>query len=184
MQPPDRRQRTWCVRRSSAVIVPFQAPKTSTPSITTGDDSTGEPTGVVPEQPPVGAAQHPDVAVHAVHDELVAPDGGRRRHLPVRRVVLPDHLAVAHVERAHRSPRVRDVRHAVLTRPPGTRSACRARATRRPGTAGARGGPAAPACGGRRRRTSSTAASGGRSGSSTSGACRTRGAPRARRSRS
>ena len=52
--------------------------------------------------------------VHAVHDQLVVPDGGRGRHLAVRRVVLPDHVAVAHVERAHGPLRVRDVGDAVL----------------------------------------------------------------------
>ena len=44
LQPSYRRQRTRWVRTSSAVIVPFQAPKRSSPSTTTGDDSIGEPT--------------------------------------------------------------------------------------------------------------------------------------------
>ena len=44
LHPSRRVQRTRWVFRSSAVIVPFQAPKMSTPFATTGDDSTGDPT--------------------------------------------------------------------------------------------------------------------------------------------
>ena len=163
MQPSCRTPAHRCVRRSSAVIVPFHAPKTSTPPITTGDDSIGEPTRVVPEQLAVGAAQHPDVAVHPVHDELVVPRPRATR--PSSRAACRD--ARSRCRRACRA-RARSPARSRCTRrrprrPPGTRSACRARATRRRGTAAARGSPAAPACASGRRRTSSTAPTGGRS---------------------
>ena len=62
-----------------------------------------------PAQAPVAPVEHADDAVHAVNDEAVPDDRGRRGHLAARWVVLPDHLAVAHVQRVDRALVIADV---------------------------------------------------------------------------
>ena len=54
------------------------------------------------------------MAVHAVHDELLADDGGRGGHLPVRRGAAPDGRAGAHREGAHDAVEVGDERDLVV----------------------------------------------------------------------
>ena len=50
----------------------------------------------MPAEAAVAPVEHADDPVHPVHDQVVADDRGRGRHLPAARPVPPDHLAVAH----------------------------------------------------------------------------------------